>query len=347
MVRLETGLVIPRVRERNAPRAGFGAQIGGWLEWALVDRRGRAVRGGQCRNLWLDQGLDQLAVPSSAGTSILGRGNQSGAGAALYGITHAAVGTGSTPVDPAQTALAAELARTSTVLGSPTATRTADGVYELSKAFVFDFNQANGNLTEWGMARAATLGLLTRALFVDGSGNPITITKTSDYQLRIIYTLELTLTPVTPQPASITVSGIGPLNGQAMLTAGTNGGGMNDLVFFNDWAAGGAHPQAGLSTDTTLTYLGNTQFASASAGANVNTPSAYATGSFERSCNHTWGVNNGNLSNIRTIAGSGYINGGFRVAGFIFLVDPGGAFTKTNSNQLVLNDLFTVAWGRA
>lgn len=350
MARHDTGLILPprfAVRERNAPPARLGAGINGWVEWALVDRRGRVVSGGQSPNMWLNQGLDELATPTS-NASILGRGNNVGSGAALNGVTHAVIGTGSTAVSPSNTALASELSRTSTVLsGSVNQTRPSNGVYQLTKTFVWDFAQGNGNLTEWGIARSASLGLLTRALFVDASNNPITITKTSDYQLRLAYTLEVTLAPISTEAASINISGIGTVNGDVRLVAGTQGNSMNDFVFLFDWAAGGTSPAAGLSTDTTFTYTGDLSVPAAGQ-ANVNTPAAYTPGSYERTCSHAWGVSNGNLAGIRSIIGCGYLGNitGHRLSGFTFLIDSGDAFTKTSVDQLVLTDLFTVSWGR-
>lgn len=350
MDRRDSGLIVPgrlKVHERNAPPAKFGAGIAGWVDWALIDRNGRTAQAGQSSNMWLNQGLNELAIPASGSASILGRGNSAGSGVALFGVTHVAVGTDTTAVSPTDTALGSELARSSTVLsGSVDQTRLSDGVYHLTKTWVFDFGQANGNLTEWGVARASSLGLLTRALFVDVSDNPITITKTSDYQLRLAYTLEVILTPVTPQPASILITGVGTINGEARLMAGVQGTGMNDFIFFVDWAAGGSNPRAAVSTNTEFNYTDNVAHVAA-AQSNSNTPAAYVSGTYQRTCSHVWGVSNGNVNGIRTIAGLGGPFSAWRISGFTFLIDPGDAFDKTSVNQLVLNDLFTVSWARA
>lgn len=324
-----------RVRDRNAPPARAGAGIRGWVDWALIDRTGKVARGGQSPNIWLDQGLDAIAATSMFGS-------QSNSANILTGISHAAVGTGSTAVDPEQTGLIAEVGRTSTTFGDATSTRTANGVYQLSKTFEFDYSVANGNLTEWGMAGASSGSLRTRALFTDEFENPITVVKTSDYKLRLAYTVEITLGPVTLTPASIEITGIGVLNGHFALVGGSATTGRLDLRFFNFLAAnaiGDATNQVNCRLHTSGSWAYGTAItASSSTSASA---SEYVGGSYTRSLSGFWGTNAGNLTGIRQILGCAS-----NQSAVTFLIDEADAFDKTNENTLTLTDLWTVTWAR-
>src|SRR5690606_32618213 len=53
---------------------------------------------------------------------------------------------------------------------------------------VFTTSQANDNLTEVGVFQSSSSGtMFARQLLLDESGEPTTIVKTSEYELRIIY----------------------------------------------------------------------------------------------------------------------------------------------------------------
>lgn len=158
--------------------------IDGWATWELVAADGGVVRRGEQHNLLLDQGLDLVAQ---------------------YGLlalqNYACVGTGSTAPDVGQTALVAEVARTSSSPGGESLTRTADGVYQSVVVREFSAAQVGGrNLTEWGFSPNGVGDLAVRELFRDANGTPITITPAADQQLRIKYTMQHTLTPVVPTP---------------------------------------------------------------------------------------------------------------------------------------------------
>lgn len=120
-------------------------------------------------------------------------------------FVYVAVGTGTAAPEVSQTGLASEIARTAANLGlgaSRTRTRLSYGVYRITFTRAFDYNQANGNLTEFGGSHSPNVGdgTLTRELFRDGGGNPIVITKTSNERLAITYHFEVTLTPTTQTP---------------------------------------------------------------------------------------------------------------------------------------------------
>lgn len=159
-------------------------QIGvkGWVEVRLINREGKVVHEHTQDNLILDKGLNYILSSLRAEKIHL----------------YVAVGTGSSTPTPTQTALDAEVARTNATLSAGPdieITALADGYYRISRTRTFDYNQANGNLTEFG-ASETTTGVNTRELFRDANGNPIVITKTSNERLVITYHIEVMFSPV-------------------------------------------------------------------------------------------------------------------------------------------------------
>src|SRR5690606_17623126 len=122
-------------RERRPPPAKVGATLKGWMEWRLVDRRGREVAGGEGPNLILDQGLDHIA----AHQLLVIQGTAPTPATWFPIIRYAAVGTDSTAPAAGQTALGAEVARSGTQYGAETLTRPSPGVYQLTRAIEFDY----------------------------------------------------------------------------------------------------------------------------------------------------------------------------------------------------------------
>lgn len=126
-----------------------------------------------------------------------------------------AVGTGSTAPAYTDNALVNEIARSNVTLnlgvsGSYSDIEAGRGQYVTTKGF--DFGQANGNLTELGLSVVSTPGgtALTRALFVDELDSPIVITKTSDEQLSVRYTMFSSVGPTTLTPdGTVEFTGLG------------------------------------------------------------------------------------------------------------------------------------------
>ena len=164
---------------------GVKAKVEGWIDLKLIDRDGRVVFEHQQSNLILDKGIIYAAQNRDFGN--------------LH--NYIAVGTGSTAPNTSQTALVSEVARSGTNLGlGPTGIIVnGNGDYTIRFTRGFDYNQANGNLTEFGGSNSSSssAGVNTRELFRDGDGNPIVITKTSNERLAITYSLRIIITPVT------------------------------------------------------------------------------------------------------------------------------------------------------
>lgn len=101
------------------------------------------------------------------------------------------VGTGSTAPAYTDTTLVSRLAGVATSLSS-CSWNTSTGVVTTVLTAAFNPGTATGNLTELGLAPAATGSVTTRALFMSG-GSPVTITVGASDSLIVTYSLTLTI----------------------------------------------------------------------------------------------------------------------------------------------------------
>ena len=152
--------------------------VEGYFTVELIHARtGLVKRRLHFRNLITDAGLDALA--GGAGISNL--------------INYLAVGTGSSEPSYTDTALNAEVARTNSNGGfndSNAMVGSGDLVeyWRRIRTRVFTEAQANGNLAELGFFSSSSGGTMwNRQLFRDELGQPTTITKTPEDQLRVTY----------------------------------------------------------------------------------------------------------------------------------------------------------------
>lgn len=180
----------------------------GYLDLELIDRDGNVVQRVQMHNLITDTGLTRYGIDE------LG---------SIWG--DAAVGTGSAVPTVTDGSLSNQVGRVFTTNNSfGTYTRVADGVYQMSQTYEFGYNEANGNLTEWGIYSYWSFNaLMVRELFRDGNNNPIVITKTNQEKLRLVYTNRLTVGPVVPTAVSFPYTYI---NGSGNLVTETRTGQM-------------------------------------------------------------------------------------------------------------------------
>lgn len=324
------GRPLVRVNDRLAPKPRASARLEGWVSWGLIDRKGNKVRGGEQHNLILDTFLERIAVgwlyvPTSF-------------------FSHFAVGTGSTPPDVTDTALDNEVGRTSALIGSSTP-QTANGVWDLILEREFDFAVGNGNLTEFGFSYGVSSPMLVRELFRDGGGNPVTITKTSDYKLRIKYTLTVTLTPVTETAASFPITGIGTINGTVAWHGGTPTLDASPISLFSSVANGGI---VGGIYPTNAPPVGYNAHVSSTARTNLVAPPSYVPGSHTRTSGAAilgtsdWNTGAGEYTCIAASVGPYTYRGTW-----VFIIAPGDRFGKDSFHTLTFDDLLTVSWGRA
>lgn len=152
--------------------------VEGYFTVELIHARtGLVKRRLHFRNLITNAGLDAMA----GGTGISNL------------INYLAVGTGSSEPSYTDTALNAEVARTNSNGGfgdSDAMVGSGDLVeyWRRRRTRVFTEAQANANLAELGFFSSSSGGTLwNRQLFRDELGNPTTITKTNEDQLRVTY----------------------------------------------------------------------------------------------------------------------------------------------------------------
>lgn len=251
------------------------------------------------------------------------------------------VGSGSTTPAFTDTALAAPVAFASAnpVLDSESSNYTR-GWYEITVRHQFGQGQAAGNLSEIGIQHTSTSGpLWSRALILDGAGNPTTITVLPDDFLTCYYTLRIMIpqedavfnidvdysedgivpTVVTARPLNANSSS--PADGWGLQTAITSG--VSNLRFYS----------GGLAAPTASEPLGSavTSFTSTF---NVV---PYVTDSHQRFLTRTNGLNEHNSSTLRT-ARLDALMGSWQIE-----FDP--PLQKNNTQTMQLT--FGYSWARA
>lgn len=165
----------------------FGVQGRYELNVHKVNAQGEIIssrKAAEFENLITDAGLDEIGLDTTYAK-----------------INGAVVGTGTTTPANGDTGLAAYLAGTSTLqAGWSRAFQSSVAPYYAYYRITYRFNTgvAAGNLTEVGIGGLqATIGptstLFSRALILDGSGNPTTLTILSDEILDVTYELRFYL----------------------------------------------------------------------------------------------------------------------------------------------------------
>jgi hypothetical protein len=291
-------------------------------------------------NLIVDQGMN-LFSRSTGSTS----------------LPWAMVGTGTTTPTVNDTQLANRVASsggsTSTnIVNQTTGTSTSEpyyGFYRLTYRFV-PGSLNNVNLTEVGVGTTTT-SVFSRALIVDGNGDPTSITVLSDEFLDVTY--ELRLYPfVDDQTDTITITNVGTINVTrrpiAVTAVTATGGWVPGLSS----TAGLSIPRGFISNATSNSWVRvsgaqTALVAKTNAWTSVSTLavtsssvsySAYVAGSFEQDLTYILGLDAGNTS------------GGIRY--FQFALDGLGAYqylfsdliAKNNTNTLRFN--MKAVWSR-
>lgn len=303
-----------------------GLSLDGWLRWQLLEGR-RVVREGEQHNLFLNQGLDLLAQFSLASI-----GN------------YAAVGTGPTVPDVAQTALAAEIARTQSNPNSVPVgpTLLANGKHRFTFEREFTETQANGNLAEWGVAAGPTGNLAVRELFRDGSGNTTVIPKTSGQKLRLTYYLDVTLSPVVLTAGAFNVPNLGNFPGKYMLHRSNNGRVPADVYVAINAMTAGALGVSLLPAGFAQAY--NLSNQSAVGAVNVGAVGPYVTGTYKRKVSASFTTAQSNVA-FAGYAVSYEASNMTGSEGYTFVFDGGATATKDNAHSLGF-DCFEFTWGR-
>jgi hypothetical protein len=223
-------------KHRDALAKGGRLGLKGRVAWEVLTESGFVIRSsqGERSNLILNQGLDQLASYSLSQVS-----------------TYCAVGTGNADPIDSQVGLVNEVARTNnykTGTGDCGSFWTSPTVCEFKRTYDFPIGALNGTYYEIGFSPIGTTGdnLFSRTLLKDGGGNPTGVTVGSSQQLRVIYTLSVSLEPATATAGVVDISGVGEL-GMTHAIQDTRGIGGRDLVM--NAALRGIGPNGGVESE--------------------------------------------------------------------------------------------------
>lgn len=236
------------------------------------------------------------------------------------------VGSGTTPPSPSDVSLASFVARVNND-GTVSQGNTGSPNYEHFQTYTYQFAQgaAAGNLTEVGVGDYATNTLHTRALFLDGNGNPTTITVLSDEYLTITYTIYL-----HPNLSDVT----GTVGGYSFIIRPCRVGTTNSPP--SGWLAIPVYiiSQSGTSLNTGT--IGAITSAPSGTGMTVSSVSnsAYVSGTFTRTASLVWTPAAGAI-NANSLV--------FRTAGQVYQVGFTPSINKTSSQRLAITLQYSVA----
>jgi hypothetical protein len=226
-------------------------------------------------NLITDAGLEAMGTSS---TGVL--------------TAYCRVGSGTAAPAFTDTALAAHVAASNTTQASTTTAQASPPYYgSLTLTKRFAAGVAAGNLSEVGMASAATTGTLySRARILDGLGAPTTITVLADEVLDVTYELR-NYPPLGDSAWSATIGGVN-YSGVVRAASVTSVYWAGSSYAAGHWASGG---------NTVTAYNGaiNAAITGAPAGtssARLGANATYAAMSKVRDFSATWGLNDGNLA---------------------------------------------------
>lgn len=123
-------------------------------------------------------------------------------------LRYCQVGTGSTTPVNGNTALAAKVADTATILASSEGAQSSAPYFCWRRnTYRFSVGVAAGNLAEVGIGASSTANLFSRALILDNMGSPTTITVLSDEVLDVAYELRV-YPPVDDWEGTVTLDGV-------------------------------------------------------------------------------------------------------------------------------------------
>lgn len=257
-----------------------------------------------------------------------------------YFGTRCCVGTGNTVPAVTDTSLASFLAQTGSASDSAFGGTTfveEDGVtpayWKAIASWRFSTGTAAGNLAEIGMGATST-NLFSRALIVDGAGNPTTITVLSDEVLDVTYELRVYIDK-SQVPITISISGT---NYSGYVQPFDIDNTINSFQWA--WAPSGSQANLDLFAHSTHTEPANVYAgagAGSSYGASVALITSYVIGTYYLDIRYTWAQASANVAGGIQLFYTGY---GFTKF-MIWFDDP---IPKQNFQTLTLDIRFS--WDR-
>lgn len=259
--------------------------------------------------------------------------NRLGSGGIFNGCS---VGSGTSTPSATDTQLQSQIARTTTILAASTV-MSSGAPYYTARVYTYRFPEgaAAGNLSEVGInaATATPFQLWSRALIVDGSGNPTTITVFSNEVLDVVYECR-----VYAMESDVTGGPITLLGTQYNWTLRARGVTSD---FATSFLANGTQSSSGSTAYTGA--IGPVTAANPSgsvAGAStIPVLAAYSNNSYKRQLTITWTIAQGNSGGIQSIAVDCISGVGPR-----FQIGFDKSFPKGPTNTLSV--VFEYSWAR-
>ena len=267
-------------------------------------------------NLILNNGLDAIGNNSSM-------------------FSQCFVGAGTSAPSVSQTSLDQPIGSAGNYQTGDAGSNVAGGFCWERRTFRFFAGQATGNLSEVGVGSAAS-DLFSRALILNGAGQPTTVTVLPDEILDVTYEVRL-FWPTTDTSGSVAIAGVGSVP----FTIRAAGIGAWRPSFLMGQLAGGSGLFAqGWKDVSDLGPIGDLTFGNGQSVASTFEwawQDSYNPGSYSRTGRATFGISTGSEAfNAVLIYNS--------VQSFNFKILFGANIPKTGSNQFRLDTLLT--WAR-
>lgn len=292
-------------------------RLEGWFEVELIHARtGHTVWQSRFKNLITDGGLDALgaSVTPAAASTWLGVGT---------------VGTAPTNGD---TGLGGEVERTSSNGGTADVTGfAADNSYSyLRRARLFTTSEANAVLAEVGTFNQDSPGgtLFSRQQIKDSGGVATTITKTSDFELRVTYELR-TYIELTDQVYTALVNGVSQNVTVRPGFIGVYSSWTQSATVWPHASADRYHLYSG-TLGTITSFPNGTDVAASSV-----VQAAYAGGSYYRETTATWNAAVANMALTSFM---------YRLGASAYQHQFSAPVTKLNTQKAEL--VYRITWGR-
>lgn len=263
--------------------------------------------------------------------------NRMGTAAAINGC---AVGTGTTPPTVSETNLQIPGAWTATTVGSSVHTANTVTPYHhtTDRTYRFALGALNGNYSEVGVGWSSTT-MFSRALIVDGVGDPTSIPVSSTEQLDVVYRLRTYVSEVD-SVQSITISGVtySVTKRPAIISS-------NNSASYGPVGDGLAAPLYSGNNFSSTYYSGpigaiTSQPSGTSSGGGPGSIAAYSNNSYTNTVTATAGLTNANLAG----GISSLICGVGNLGGFYFQYGFSTPILKDSTKTLAL--VFSASWGR-
>lgn len=309
-------------------------KVNGFFSWQIIDKATGQIEKKSKRknNLILNQGLDYVAVRSFA-----------------ENFTSCAVASNFSAPLLTDTGLTDEIERTSTYYtdGGEVGTTLNGNILSLTRVFDFPVKTIATPLGTIGWSYTDTPGnnLFSKSLMVDENGNPGVVLLLPGKFLRVTYTLEITLSPSTPNISSALVSGWANSDGQNQiqylgLKKVDSDGGVSDYD-----AGGSINEPSNTSADL---FVSNDSTALAAFGSSINRTavdtvtaniSSYTNGTYQRVKSATFGRNVGVSASLRSL-GIGVVGSSSSNSAFVHVLDA----NQTKATDYELTIAFTYSW---